>query len=284
VSDYAIQPLDLTPAGIERLARLLAVVFPATTHLTAAYLDWLYVRNPAGRAIGFDAVKDGELVGHYVLIPLRARVLGRDAPGVHSLHGAVHPEHQGKRLYARLGEASHEAARRAGIEFIVGVPNANSTHVFVRTFGFQLVCVLEARVGIGPVARGRSSDGFDYERVWDAATVRWRLANPSATYTLRARGERCEVLTPAGRGIRAMVGEVARSLVPADIAVGRATPGLELWIGADPAVRWARSAYVSIPMRLRPAPLNFVFLDLAARGRTIDRRRLRYHVLDFDAY
>jgi hypothetical protein len=81
-----------------------------------------------------------------------------------------------------------------------------------------------------------------------------------------------------------MVGEVERGLVPADAAVGRGRPGLELWIGADPAVRWSRSAYVPIPMALRPAPLNFVFLDLTGQGRTIDPRRLRYRALDFDAY
>jgi predicted N-acetyltransferase YhbS len=279
-----MQPLDLTPAGIERLARLLRTVFPATTHLTPAYLDWLYVRNPAGRAIGFDAVYEGELVGHYVLIPLRARVLGTEAAGVHSLHGAVHPAHQGQRLYARLGEASHEEARRAGIEFIVGVPNANSTHVFVHTFGFQLVRVLEARVGIGRVARGPGPDRLDYERVWDVASVRWRLASPGAGYALRRRDGRCEVLAPAGRGIHAMLGDVDAALVPAGVAAAGRLPGLELWIGADPAVRWSRSAYVAIPMALRPAPLNFVFKDIAGRGRTIDPGRLRYHVLDFDAY
>jgi hypothetical protein len=37
-------------------------------------------------------------------------------------------------------------------------------------------------------------------------------------------------------------------------------------------------------MRLRPAPLNFVFKDLTGRARRIDPGRLRYAALDFDPY
>ncbi|HJQ83780.1 MAG TPA: GNAT family N-acetyltransferase [Candidatus Binatia bacterium] len=285
MSDYHLRPLDLSPAGLERLSALFGVVFPHTTHHTPAYLDWMYNRNPAGTAIGSEAEIDGRLVGHYVLIPLRSRVHGVASLGAHSLHGAVHPDHQGRRLYARLGELAHEAGARAGIRFIVGVPNANSTHVFARTFGFQLVCVLEARLGLGRVAHDAGGGAVDYERDWDAATVAWRLANPNVAYELRRRGGRCEVLAPAGRGIRAMLGDVDDALVPRPAGVpARPRPALELWIGADPALRWSRSLYVPIPGRLRPAPLNFVFKDLSGQGRTLDPRRLRYRLLDFDAY
>ena len=281
--DYECRTLDLSPAGIDAMSRLLRTVFPHAAHLTPAYLDWLYDQNPAGRALGWNACLDGELVGHYVLIPLRARLFGAEARGAHSLNGAVHPDHQGRRLYARLGELAHASAREAGFEFLIGVPNANSTHVFVRTFGFQLVGPLQARVGLGPIARDEAEQPVDYARVWDGDNVRWRLANPTTRYTLSRRGERCEVRAPTGRpGIHALVGFVDPAFAPPGL--GAPAPGLDLFIGADPALRWSRSLYVNLPMRLRPAPLNFVFKDLTGRDRRIDPGRLRYASLDFDPY
>ena len=280
---YECRTLDLSPAGIEAMSRLLRTVFPQAAHLTPAYLRWLYAANPDGAAVGVNAYLGEELVGHYVLIPLRARLFGVEARGAHSLNGAVHPDHQGRRLYARLGELAHAAAREAGFEFLIGVPNASSTHVFVRTFGFQLVGPLQARVGLGPIARHSGEPPVDYARVWDESNVRWRLANPSTRYTLSRRGERCEVRAPSGRpGIRALVGFVDPALAPPGLAAP--PPGLDLFIGADPALRWSRSLYVNLPMRLRPAPLNFVFKDLTGRGRAVDPGRLRYTALDFDPY
>jgi GNAT superfamily N-acetyltransferase len=280
---YELRPLDLSPAGVEEISRLLLEVFPAATHLTPAYIDWMYIRNPVGRAIGANAYRGGRAVGHYVTIPLRARLFGAEARGVHSLNGAVHPDHQGKRLYAQLGSMTHDWLQAQGWEFAIGVPNANSTHVFAKTFGFQLVCALQARLGVGPIRRAGERSQTDYERIWDEPTVRWRLDNPSARYTYRRRGGCCEVRAPTGRPlIRALLGEIDSAWAPPEGERGDAAT--TLFIGADPDIRWSRSPYWNLPRRLRPAPLNFVFRDLSGRERRIDPARLRYSALDFDAY
>lgn len=278
---YELRPLDRAPAGLERLAGLLRAVFPAATHLGPAYLDWLYNGNPAGPALGFDAWHAGSPVGHYVLVPVRARLFGAPARGAHSLNGAVHPAHQGRRLYARLGEQAHRAACEQGFEFLIGVPNANSTHVFVRTFGFQLVRALEARLGIGPPPRAEGRAEAEYERAWDAETLRWRLASPGGCYAARARDGRCELWAPTGRlGVQVLLGEVDAEL--ARELPRRRRVGPWLWIGAEPGPRQA--AGWNLPRPLRPAPLHFVFLDLSGGGRRLDPGRLRYRALDFDAY
>jgi hypothetical protein len=281
--DYECRTLDLSPAGIDAMSRLLCTIFPHATHLTPAYLEWLYAANPDGAAVGVNAYHGDEMVGHYAAICLRARLFGSVVPGSLSLNNGVHPGHRGQGLYQRLGILTHDCCAAAGHEFVVGVPNANSTRVFATTFGFQLLGPLQARLGFGPIPRDPAEQPVDYARVWDERNVRWRLANPSTRYSLRVRGGRGEVRAPSGRpGIRALVGFVDASFAPPDL--GPPPPGLDLFIGSDPALRWSRSLYVNLPMRLRPAPLNFVFKDLTGRGRPLDPGRLRYAALDFDPY
>ena len=64
---------------------------------------------------------------------------------------------------------------------------------------------------------------------------------------------------------------------------GRAGP-LRLWVGLDARAQWWRSAYVDLPMKLRPSPLYLIFLDLTDQGRTIEPARVRWRALDFDTF
>jgi GNAT superfamily N-acetyltransferase len=274
---YAFGPVDLSPAGLVRSAALLRRVFPAAHHLTPDYLAWLYGGNPAGAAVGVEAVLDGEPVAHYVTVPFPARVHGAARAAALGLNLAVHPAHRGKGLAAEVvGRASEQCCAQQ-TTCLVAVLNANSTHLFTERLGFQLVRSLEARLGVG--ARGRRADApaVDFERLWDDASVTWRLANPSIRYALRGR----EVLAPSGYpGIAVSLGEVEHPVA----SEGSAGGPLTLWLGLDPAVHWGRSAYLPLPERLRPSPLNLVFRDAAEPGRRLDPARVRFRGLDFDAY
>ena len=55
---------------------LFRLAFPYSTHFIKGrdsyqiYLNWLYLKNPLGFPIGYNAYYEGELVGHYACIPL----------------------------------------------------------------------------------------------------------------------------------------------------------------------------------------------------------------------
>ena len=59
---------------------------------------------------------------------------------------------------------------------------------------------------------------------------------------------------------------------------------LRVWLGLDPGIDWARSAFVPIPQRLRPSPLNLLFRDMSGADLLPDPARLVFRGLDFDAY
>jgi len=281
------RPLDLGDAGIADVGRLLRVTFPEASHLDADYLDWCYRANPAGAAIGRNAYEGESLAAHYVTVPLRARVFGREETGVLSLHTATHPEHQGKGLFTRLAEATYRDAAAAGHGFVVGVANAASTPGFVRKLGFQLVRPLDVRVGFGPAPLGDAGSArFSFERLWDEEALRWRLACPARSYRRASSGARTIVYAPTGRlGVWAELASFARDVAaPAALApLGLANP-LRLWMGLDASRAWRGAPWTTLPGSFRPSPLNLIFRDLRGEGRTLDPAMVRFAALDFDAY
>ncbi len=278
---YELRPLELTTAGLAPVTDLLRLVFPGAAHFTPEVLRWQYVDNPDGPAVGFNAWSGGTLAGHYVTIPMRAMVDGVEEAGLLSLNTATHPQHQGKGLFTRLAEATYAAGAGQGKGFVVGVANANSTPGFTRKLAFQLVAPLAARLGLGPLPWRPTAPPPRFAPLHDADKLRWRLAHPAYRYT-RAEQDGHTLLLSARRmkGFRFVLGlepdHACPHLPPA------AAPLLKVFIGMDPAMRWGRSLYVDLPMRLRPAPLNFIFRDLSGQGRHFDPRTVRFHATDFD--
>jgi GNAT superfamily N-acetyltransferase len=275
---------------------LLRRVFPAARHLTPDYLAWLYGRNPAGTAVGVEAKLDGELVAHYTTVPFPARVHGTVRAAALGLNLAVAAAHRGRGLAAEVvGRASEQCCAQQ-IACLVAVLNANSTHLFTQRLGFQLVCSLEARIGVGPRARRPEPPPVDFERLWDDASIVWRLANPSVRYAVRDVGRDVagaaghEVVAPSGYpGVAVSLGELGRPVEAEGYGSTRGSARsvagpLCLWLGLDPGIHWGRSAYLPLPARLRPSPLNLVFRDAAEPGRRLDPARVRFRGLDFDAY
>jgi GNAT superfamily N-acetyltransferase len=286
---YLRTPLDTSPQGMLALRPLLQHVFPGAPKFTPEYLDWLYVRNPAGAAVGCNAFANGELVAHYATIPIEAEVEGRAERGLLSLNTATHPDHQGKGLFTRLANETYEHAAQLGFSFVVGVANANSTPGFTRKLGFTLVSPLEARVGLGTTDTVARAAPQCFARRWNPASLRWRLSDPTQSYTRRrsASGEYDQVLAASGFPlIRAALARVPRNAETAPILDQLPCATWQPWvfIGLDPELTWKRSLSVPVPQRLRPSPLNLIFRSLSQRLVKLDAARVKFEAIDFDAY
>ena len=132
MAEHQLRPLDLDETGIACVGDLLRAVFPEALHFTNEVIRWQYLDNPEGKAVGFNAWAGDVLAGHYVTIPLRARVHGKEERGLLSLNTATHADHRGKGLFTRLAQATYDRAASEGYGFVVGVANANSTHGLCR--------------------------------------------------------------------------------------------------------------------------------------------------------
>jgi predicted N-acetyltransferase YhbS len=275
LDDYRFELLSFTPEELERLSALLRSVFTGATYLTPRYLEWIYLANPDGRAVGCNAWHGGELVGHMAAMAMTGRVEGEAMPGLFFLNGAIHPEHRGKKLQSRISGAMFEDAVRQGYRFAVGCGNRYSTGPLLTRF--EMVRPLEARIGLGGPRPSAGGFAPSFERAWSDEAIAWRSANPERRYGVRGG----RLLAPSGRpGIAAILHESAN--LP---DTPEAPPGpLRVWIGLHPGLDWRGSAFVPIPPRLRPSPLNLVWKDLTGQGLRPDPERFVFRAADFDPF
>jgi GNAT superfamily N-acetyltransferase len=281
-------PVQYDSALLARYGALFKACFPATAKFTPAYLDWLYLANPDGRALGFDAWDGERLAAHYVCVPARAWIEGREAPVLLSLNTATHPDYQGQGLFTRLAAMTYEAGAQAGFDGVYGVANANSTPGFIRKLGFQLVRPLEARIGVGALLHAPKppAQALSFERSWSEAALRWRCANPDNPVQVRAGGGKLRFYAAAGRALSAYA-ELACPPQAGAIGHGTGAPAaspLRLFLGLAPDASSRYPNYASIPMRLRPSPLNLIYRSFSPRVGALDPARIAFTFLDFDAY
>ncbi|OON60748.1 GNAT family N-acetyltransferase [Massilia sp. KIM] len=276
-------PVQHDPATLARYGELFAACFPGVHKFTPAYLDWLYLANPDGKAVGYDAWDGERLAAHYVCVPARVWVEGRESLVLLSLNTATHPDYQGKGLFTKLAAMTYEAGAAAGFAGVYGVANANSTPGFIRKLGFQLVRPLEARVGLGGL-RHRAPPAphtLSFGRSWNAEALAWRCANPHNPVWRRPGGR----FYAAAAGLRLPAyAELPDDPAPAGVEAGPGLSPLRLFIGLAPDAASRYWNYASIPMSLRPSPLNLIWRAFGEGPSRLDAARIQFSFLDFDAY
>jgi GNAT superfamily N-acetyltransferase len=285
-AEIDLVPLDLSPDGLTALAGLFKIVWPQAAHLTPEYLDWAYNRNPDGAAIGYNAVSEGRVVGHYAVQPLRSMFDGIEARGVLSLNTAVHPSFRGKGFFQKLARATYGRASDEGRWFVVGVANAMSAPLFWKVFKFQAVGPMEVWAGLGtpPVDPNREPE-VRFERIWSTGSIAWRLGQPGNHYRGTRSGADTIIFCPAGPlGIHADLGRVKTASMNQPLPPVRTMSPLRVWAGLDPRRVFRPLGRVPIPVKWRPSPLHVIFKDLKDAGRSLDRRHTLFSLIDFDAY
>jgi GNAT superfamily N-acetyltransferase len=128
---------------------------------------WQFARNPYGGPFVSTArrASDGLVMASYSVMPIQLNVVGRAVPACQSVDTAVHPEARGQRLFEKTANDCYAWCRDAGLEAVIGFPNANSYPGFVRNLGWKRIVfptrhvmrlslrpALDRVVGLAPIA------------------------------------------------------------------------------------------------------------------------------------
>jgi hypothetical protein len=278
-------PIRFDYLSLSRYESLFSTCFSKTEKFKVKALRWLYVENPDGPAIGFDAFDGEQLVAHYVCIPTTIRVNGGLVKALLSLNTATHPLYQGKGLFTKLADMTFQSAAELGFHCVYGIANANSTPGFVRKLGFQLVQALEAKVGLGALGTDfeMSKRNAQFERVWAPKSLAWRCGNPvNQVFGLRLKKGLGFHAHAFGRILPAYA-EIP-SVVNFHFGKKSSVSPFRLFLGLVPQGSSMVSGYVDIPRRLRPSPLNMIFRSLSQSATRLDAGHISFSFLDFDAY
>lgn len=265
--------------------------FPKAAHLTLKYLDWLYGNNPAGSAIGADALFGDEVIGQVIAVPGCYKFRGQSVKGLLAVNVAVHPKFQGRHLFKRLGLQMCEYGTQAGYSFVIGIANAAATPGWVRHMDFQLVSPLEARIGIGDINLRRKSfeilSNSELYHLWGTDTLDWRLSNPLKNATLKLHKEEGwgTIYTASGTaGLSAIAEtplEIDNTYIPKEGKFQQLLP--HVFLGLIPKYRW-NFRYSKIPDKIKPSPLNLIFKSLKNSSDRVDPESILINYLDFDAF
>ncbi|AKT39553.1 GNAT family N-acetyltransferase [Chondromyces crocatus] len=101
------------------------------------YLDWLYVRNPAGMPFCHLAMDGDVIAGQYVVIPIDMVARGQSFKACLSLDTFTHEGYRRQGIFKGLAEAVFRDVRAAGCRFTLGFPNARSHHGLVKSLHFE---------------------------------------------------------------------------------------------------------------------------------------------------
>jgi hypothetical protein len=282
-------PIDFSEDSFIRYSDFLVRIFNKTKPKSTDYLKWEYINNPAGPALGFDAFEDNNLIGHYVAQPIRAFYNGEIRKGLFALHVAVDERFRGRGIFAEINQRTHSLAKNSGYEFVIGVANKSSTYVYTQKLGFSLIGSLITKAGFGlPHAESTlPGSGNFYAREWSDEFLQWRLMNPNNDYSYVQTSDGIYILGKTHiRGIKVLltiVPGVKEIQMPLNVKKGRKSTFI-VWYGCNNSLIWD-FRYFSIPERLKPAPLNLIFLDLSNQGELhFSPDTMLFNPIDHDAF
>lgn len=273
--EYSVKRIDVKEESLLEITRFLNEVFPKNDKFTLDYIRWQYAQNPLGTMVGFNAYDNGKIISHFAGLPIALNIFGQDRKGLLCINVSTNANYRGKKLYTILGNKTVECAAEEGFDFLIAVPNANSTHGFLKYFGFYLITPLNVKVGFGKNIFTENKPNC--YKTWDDEQWKWRLKNPANKYSYNKKGF-----------IHSPISFFAKTLSKANIppaitesgtqSIGIRPLNLFIGLGADTS----KGMYFNIPSFIKRPPFNLVFRDLTGQIPPIKKEDVFLQLIDMD--
>ncbi|NDW17357.1 GNAT family N-acetyltransferase [Dysgonomonas sp. 216] len=273
--EYSIKKIETDEDSLIEITRFLKETFPKNEKFTLDFIRWQYAENPLGAMEGFNAWDNGRIVSHFAALPIELNLFGAKRKGLLCINVSTNINYRGKKLFTVLGEKTAEYAAENGFDFMIAVPNANSSHGFLKYFGFYLISPLTVKLGFGKNIYKKTD--FNCYKTWDEAQWNWRLKNPANKYCYDAAGI---VKTPisffAQTLSKAQLSDVISKSVSESI--GLRPLNLYIGLGADTSGGF----YFNMPSFVKRPPFNLVFKDLTGNIPQINKDDIFIQLIDLD--
>jgi len=273
--EYSVKRIEVDEESLLEITRFLNATFPKNKKFSIDFVRWQYAQNPLGHMLGFNAWDNGKIVSHFAGLRINIHMFGKIRKGLLCINVGTLDEYRGKKLFSIVGERTTLYAIENGFDFLIAVPNANSTHAFLKYFGYYLVSPLTVKVGFGKnIFKDKN---FNCYKCWDDGQWLWRLSNPTNKYSFDAKGI---LSTP----ISFFAKTLAKTSLPENFT-GKFSKSLSLrplnlyvGLGADTS----KGLYFNIPSFIKRPPFNLVFKDLTGEIPVIKKEDFFLQLIDLD--
>lgn len=285
--DIAYRRLALTDESIIECSRFLNKVFIRNKPKTPAFLKWEYLDNPTGKAVGYNAYSEDQLIAHFVAQPIVSMINGEPKRGLLALHVGTDPVFRGRGLFYEVNKRTLDLAMDEGYDFMIGIGNKHSTPLYQGKLGFRLICSLNTLISFGlPSIAHPGNDPSQYSRIWDQESLKWRLSHPDNQYKAHTGKNRTAILGNTNlRFMKVLMKSIANDGPHATMNLPRSKyPRLYVWYGLGSELVWNSIPRFPLPDRFKPSPLNLIFRFIRGKELSFDPKRIILNPIDHDAF
>jgi len=126
----------MIPSDESGILRLFYVVYER--EMTSSYWRWQCLQNSFSHPIVIVAeTTEGEIVGHYALLPVSLWRNGQVEKGAAAILGMVDPDYQRQGMFQALIAAAEAQLDEYHIETVIGFPNEKALPVWTKYIGFK---------------------------------------------------------------------------------------------------------------------------------------------------
>lgn len=279
---------------LKKIVNLLSIVFPRQNHINFKYLDWLYRKNPEGKAITYNAAINNQIIAHYALIPVTYNLFDEEVKGCLSINTAVTDGYRKIGLFTNLATKAYKKAIEKGYEYIFAISNSASTPGFIKKLNFQLVGSLDVyfkhnlQLSYNTVKYNNSlHKEYHFYNHWNDNTFIWRITRPGSKYNYYNDIPYSLYSKTNLYGLNVCLFEFLsndkkiKTLKDLNIPELKNLFPLYMWIGLN---KNNIKNVLYLPKYFRPSPLNLIFKDLTNKNRVLEKNKVKISILDFDAY
>jgi len=273
--EYSIKKIEVDEDSLIEITRFLQETFPKNEKFTLDFVRWQYAQNPLGAMAGFNAWDEGRIVSHFAGLPIDMNMFGQKRKGLLCINVSTNINYRGKKLFTILGQKTAEYAAENSYDFLIAVPNANSTHGFLKYFGFYLISPLTVKVGMGKNIYNNAL--FNCYKSWDDDQWTWRLKNPANRYFC---DEKDIISTPISFFAKTLSkGQPSGTIRKiASKSIGFRPLNLYVGLGGNTS----NGLYFNIPSFVKRPPFNLVFRDLTGEIPEIKKEDVFLQLIDLD--
>lgn len=145
--DYSISQVDLRDPVIElELRRLIMLAFETADMIQENHLQKNISSNASQPSFFLAAIENGKIIGCNGFIANDFTVNGQKYVCYQSCWTAVHPDHQGKKIFVNIINEGKKILKERGAGFLFGIANNKSHAIFVNKLGFVETPAMISRI------------------------------------------------------------------------------------------------------------------------------------------